>query len=186
MSLTVRTWIEKAVDLANRGRETPLLDSEYMAEPLLDNILSEMAQEYAGNGKDLLLPRQTKTITFANGGGVLTSDVLQSCLGSSSLVDPTDSRKEYSYCATIDIFSQTYDRRIGYFHVPYSGVIRVTEPSASYSESTGLNGDRQLRAACVWPVPSNVDTDIGLPGESESDAILKLATALQGQQEVAA
>lgn len=185
MSLTIKEWIEKAVDIVNRGRETPLLDGEYQAEPLMDIVLSELAQEYVADGQDFLLPRQVKQITFANGGGTLTADVLQSCLASSSLVDPSDPRKEYSYCATIDTFSQTYDKRLGYYHVPSPGVIRVTEPGAPYSATTGLSGNRNLSTPCVWALPTGANTDIGLPGETESDAVFKLANAIQSavQQE---
>jgi len=188
MSLTIKQWIERAVDVINRGRETPLLDSEYQAEPLLDIVLSELAQEYAADGQDFLLSRQVKQITFANGGGALTADVLQSCLASSSLVDPSDSRKEYSYCATIDIFSQTYDKRLGYYHVPSPGIIRVTEPGAVYSATAGLSGNRNLSTPCVWPLPGDAVTDIGLPGETESDVVFRLADAIQGtiQQEASA
>jgi hypothetical protein len=187
MALTKKIWIQKAVELANRGVDpsaSALIDVDSAAEPLLENVLVELAREYVTKGHEGLLPRLKKTIAFVNGTGALSDDVLQSCLEGSTLTDPTEAsenRKVYSYVPEWDDFIDAYERRIGYYCVPVSQVITIIEPDEDYDPVTGLTGNRELTIACVWTIPAGLDTDMGFPTEVEMDAIAKLAEALQGE-----
>ena len=183
MAFTVKEWIQKSTEIAIRGVDpntAPALDAEGLAEPLLDQVIADLVDEYVALGKTRLLPRQTKTLNFVNGTVSLTSDVVESGLDDSVLYDPTDKRKLYAYLGEWNDFTGAYDKRLGYYTVRVYGTMHIIEPGALYDPASGPSVTRTLSAPCFWAVPADVDTDMGVPDEVTTDLIGKLATALQG------
>lgn len=183
MALTVRIWIQKAVEIATRGvpiETAAALDAEGLAEPLLEQVLTGLADEYAAQCKYKLLPRALKTLSVASGTVNLSSDVIESALDDSVLFDPTDNTKRYAFVPDWGDFSTAYDYRLGYYTVRQYGTMHVTEPGTLYDPTTGPTVSLRLDTACYWSIPANIDTDLSVPAEIETDLIAQLADALRG------
>lgn len=181
--MTKRELIQKSVEIANRGLDpnaSPIIDAESLAEPLLESVFTSLAEEYAAKGKFRPLPRKTKTVTFSNGTATLDTDVLLSCLEDSTLTDPDDSSKMYSYVPNWHDFINAPDNRIGLYTSTTAGTMVVTEPDEAYVSGSGLGDDRILTTICVWAIPAGLDTDLALPKQVEAHLQVKLGEALRG------
>lgn len=183
MAITVKTWIQRGVEIATRGipiETATALDAEGLAEPLLEQVLTGLAEEYAAQKKYKLLSRTLKTLSVSSGTVSLTSDVIESALDDSVLYDPADKAKLYSFVPDWHDFSTAYDARLGYYTVRQYGTMHVTEPGTLYDVSTGPTVSLRLDSACYWSIPANINTDLSVPSEVETDLIAKLAEALRG------
>lgn len=189
MAFTVKTWIQKGTELATRGMDpslAPALDAEGLAEPLLEQVIADLVDSYVAQGKTRLLPRQTKSLVFVDGTVSLTSDVVESSLDDSVLYDPADKRKLYSFLGEWNDFVGAYDKRLGYYTVRVYGTMHLIEPGTLYDPATGPSVTRTLSAPCFWAIPANINADMGVPSEVETDLIGKLGEALKGAMAVKA
>lgn len=183
MALTLRTWIQKSVEIANRGLDpnsSPMLDAEGMAEPMAANVMADLAEEYVADGRSALLPRQAVSLTFVNGVATIPDEVIEGLLDTSVLADPADNTKEYSYISEWGDFIRVYDRRIGYYTVPSFGSMRLIQVGTVYNPITGPAAALSLTTPCYWTIPLDPDADMAVPSEIETDLIAKLAAALAG------
>lgn len=183
MALTLRVWIQKSTEIANRGLDpnlAPALDAEGLAEPMAANVIADLAEQYVANGRDSLLPRKVKSLVFINGVATLTTDVIESLLDCSELRDPANNTRDYSYISEWGEFVRVYDQRIGYYTVPNYGSMRLVQVGSVYNPTSGPTASLSLTTPCYWDIPTDPDQDLAVPEEVETDLIAKLAEALRG------
>lgn len=185
MSFTYQAMIEAALSQACAGTDpltNPISDTSWIAEDFVSSVFQQVGVQCAKDERKRSLLRKSKTVTFVNGAGTLTSDVLTEYKEDSTLYDASDLTKEYSLVREWGDFIQP---RTGWmlWQGIYSmnGVtISVVEPNANYDPSTGVSEDRTLVIPCVPVIPASAATAVDVPSEIENDLVEALAVALRG------
>lgn len=165
MATTLQELVDKAVEQAGRGLEnSTVLDMEGTAESLLPQVFKAVAVEFSGDERRRSLPRLVKTVTFTNGSGTLSSDVLTELKFDSSLYDSSDVTKVYSLVPEWDDFIRVYDTRIGYYWIRGLAILAI-EPGETYAEGAGISASRKLIIGCTPAVPATASAAIDASDE---------------------
>lgn len=182
MSLSYQELIDRSVDQATRGLDpntAPLIDAEIFAENLADNALQATAIKCAADPNRRNLLRQSQTVSFVNGVGVIANNVLLDYLCDSTLLDTTDLSKHYAYVPAWEDFVMTFEHRIGYYWASGTSIM-VVEPAAEYVSGAGITSNLQLTTPTVPQIPVLATDLIAIPDVLVSDLIAELAAQIRG------
>lgn len=181
MAITLQQLIDQAISIANRGVDqstAPALSAEMVAEDLLSTVFQQVGQTVAKDPARRSLLRRTVVITFASGTATLDGTAFSEYLSESTLYDPADLTKQYSWVSQFENFIRKSDRRIGFYSVNES-TINVIEPNATYAVATGLSGSRNLVIPCSPAVPTVATDPVIIRDELIDDLVMGLADELR-------
>jgi hypothetical protein len=179
MSITLQQLIDESILQAKRGLDPNVSIDPLVAESLLPTVFQQVGIDCAKDERKRSLLRREKTITFSNGTGTVSSDVLTQYKTGSLLYDPDDLDIEYSLCREWLDFIRSTDNRDGRYS--FNGdTIGILEPGEVYDPTSGTSADRMLVIPCAPEIPASAATAIDIVDEIASDLIAGLAESLKG------
>ncbi len=158
-------------------------NAEMIAQTLFPEVSQSVCESIAADDERRQLLLRQKTLTFAAGEAVLTSDVLQDYLWDSVLVDATSSttlRKKYTF-RPYPQFIQPRDLRVGVYAVRGQDTVVLCDPAVPFASPLTTTGTRLLTTPAVVEIPSNPADDLDCPSQVLSDLTEALSNALRGQ-----
>lgn len=182
--MTFVEMINLALFQASRGL-TPaqadlLMDADAIAESLVPQVFQEVGQACASDPRKRSLLRRTKTVSFTNGAGTLTSDVLTQCADDSYLYDPSDPTIIYSHVREFADFVGYLDTRLNYYNIESGVTIRVIEDGDEYDSLAGATKSLSYSTPCVPAIPTSATANVDVADEIASDLVSALAEAIKG------
>ena len=194
--MTYTELIYRTVAQAQRGAvqfEAANLDAQGMAEAQMPTVMQAVAEAAAGLERKRSLLRQTVTVTFTNGVGLIPSYVLTKFIEEGTLYDASNLPTVYSYVKNFNDFIDPTWRQppysaLGYYSIIGGDSLAVTEPGVAYSPTSGVTGDRLLNVPTVPQVPTtgHQDDQLTIVDEILSDIIDAGAEMLRGALSIAA
>lgn len=181
MAITLQELIDKAIFQVKRGLDPSLVltNLEPIANSLLSQVFQQVGVDCARDERRRSLLRRAKAITFTNGVGAVTSDVLTQYKEDSLLYDPSDLTAEYSLCREWFDFVRSDDQLLGRYSFNGSQ-IGIIEAGSTYSPTTGTSASRTLIIPCSPDIPTLATDPVVVAPEIESDLVSALAESLKG------
>ncbi len=145
-----------------------------VAESLWPSISQKVGELAAGSERKRSLLKRTKTLTVANGSATISDDVLTAYLEDSTLYDPADLTKTYSWVRNWNDFinpslaNQPFSN-YGYYSVSGGVTFGQREPGEAYDPSSGFTGSMTLNIPCVPVKPATQTTAVDVPDEILND-----------------
>lgn len=183
--MTLKELIQRAVDVAGHG----FPDLEIAVEPRLPLIFGRISDRYARDPMLRPMLRRTLVLAVTDGSVSLPTNVLTPYLYTSTLVDPTDQTKLYSF-APWNLFIRDYETRIGQYSMKHFDVqsgrgmsellfLYVTEPGTAYSSSSGPTVTLELTTPCAVLVPASAAGVINARDEVVDDILQELISDIR-------
>lgn len=178
--MTLLELIQKAIDGAVYGLDNPAarLTAEVAAEALVGPAFQDAGEQCARVERLRSLLRRTKLVAFVNGAATLDDDVLTAYVSESSLLNPLDKTKRYSWVPW-ETFVKNSDLRLGTYSIEVGTTIHSTEPQSSYDPAGGPTVSLLLTIPCAPVVPAAIGDTIVAPVEVTDDIQLRLTTMLR-------
>ncbi len=145
-----------------------------IAESLWPSISQKVGELAAGSERKRSLLKRTKTLSVGNGTATISSDVLTAYLEDSTLYDPADLTKTYSWVRNWNDFvnpslaNQPYSN-YGYYSVSGGVTFAQREPGELYDPSSGFTGNMTLNIPCTPVKPASQTTALDVPDEVLND-----------------
>ncbi len=145
-----------------------------IAESLWPSISQKVGELAAGSERKRSLLKRTKTLAVSNGAATISDDVLTAYLEDSTLYDPADLSKTYSWVRNWNDFinpglaNQPFSN-YGYYSVSGGVTFGQREPGELYDPSSGFTGNMTLNIPCVPVKPATQTTAVNVPDEILND-----------------
>lgn len=145
-----------------------------IAESLWPSISQKVGELAASSERKRSLLKRTKTLVVASGAATIDDDVLTAYLEDSTLYDPADLTKTYSWVRNWNDFinpslaNQPYVN-YGYYSVSGGVTFAQREPGELYDPSSGFTGNMTLNIPCVPVKPATQTTAVDVPDEILND-----------------
>ncbi len=181
--MTYEQLLYSSVNNALRGvlpAQSAAIDAIGIADTLFPIVSQSVSEAAAADEYKRSLLRREKSIMLVAGTATLTSDVLTKYIADSTLVDPANLSKKYSW-RDWPQFIRTSDRRLGKYTLRQGDTLQVVEPNSAFSIPLTATGARTLVVPCSVVKPATATDDIDCTDEVLSDLDEALSEALRGQ-----
>ncbi len=145
-----------------------------VAESLWPSISQKVGELAAGSERKRSLLKRSKTLSVSSGTATISGDVLTAYLEDSTLYDPTDLTKTYSWVRNWNDFinpslaNQPFSN-YGYYSVSGGVTFGQREPGELYDPSSGFSGSMTLNIPCSPVKPATQTTALDVPDEILND-----------------
>jgi len=190
MSITLQSWVDRAVEMALVGIDNPdssyVQTAEMLAETLIPQVAQAVARDAAGDPQGFQQVLYTHELSFSNGTATIPDVVLTEFMPQSNWDDPDDNTvvSVTSWVRTYYDFRNNPDNRLGYFCENPAGTL-VYQP---YGTTYDPNGGSNFGGTINWTVPSSPviptspNTVIDVTGEIEDQLVTSLSSAIKAQE----
>lgn len=184
--MTFQELIDAALEQAMAGLplDSPVVDSDIIAETLVPNVFQDIALRYAADPDKRSLLLKTHTLSLTDGVATLPDEALSQAKGGAVISDPDDVSVAQN-AALVWNWNDFVAPRNGLLsQIPQwtirNDIFYYLEADATYDPSDGFNGELELMIATIPETPTLATGTLDIPVEAESDMVAALAQAIRG------
>lgn len=168
---------------AQRGskvEEQTNLDAYSIAEAMIPSIFQAVGERAAGDPRKRDLLKQSLPLTLVAGAIDLPDYALESYLCDSTLYDPADLTKTFSWVRNFNDFIGPLSPLLGYYNVPAGHTMYVRDVGEEFTVPLTLAIDIVVNIPCVPVIPALADDPVVVVDEIASDIVDYGAELLRG------